>query len=387
MSSETHGSGLEDVQRENRALQERLSASNGLLRALAEISAELTGEAYLDRILARLVSAAKELLSASAGRALLFSPAKGETLVVAGAAGDHADTLRGTRLQLGEGIAALVAERGEAVCLANPREHPSYSHRCDDIPAPAPGYLCVPLCHGDVRGALALAGRRDGFSPLHAELGASLARHAAVAVASARHHERGVNFFTHTCEMLVTFLEHMDVHYPGHSRTVAALADMITRRLGLAEDERRNVHFAALLHDIGKVMVDPAVLRHQGLLGPEAWARLGMHPTFGTELLRPISVFEGILPSVQSHHERWDGQGYPRGLSEEQIPFGARIIAVADAFDAMTRNPHKPSRTAEEALLEIEACAGSHFDPRLARLFTAEYRQHGHTLKRYRVAP
>ncbi|HEY5908043.1 MAG TPA: HD domain-containing phosphohydrolase [Vicinamibacteria bacterium] len=379
---------VEELLRENRALLERLSESNRLLRALAEIGAELTGEAYLDRILARLVAAAKELTGASAGRALLFASSSGETVVVEGAAGDEAETVRGTRLQPGEGIAAQVAERGEALTLGRAAEHPSYSHRCDQIRSSGESLLCVPLCHGEVRGALSLAGGpAEGFSPLHAELATSLARHAAVAVASARHHERAVNFFTHTCEMLVSFLEHMDVHYPGHSRAVAALADMITRRLGLPDEERRNVHFAALLHDIGKVMVDPAVLRHQGLLSPEAWARLGMHPTFGIELLRPITLWEGILPAVQSHHERWDGQGYPRGLSGEQVPLGARIIAVADAFDAMTRNPHKPSRSAEEALREIEACAGSHFDPRLARLFVAEYRQHGHTLKRYRVAP
>jgi putative nucleotidyltransferase with HDIG domain len=374
--------------RENRALLERLSESNRLLRALADISAELTGEAYLDRILARLVAAAKELTGASAGRALLFAPSRGETVVVEGAAGDETETVRGTRLQLGEGIAALVAERGEPLRLHSAREHPSYSHRCDELGAGLRAFLCVPLCHGEVRGALSLAGGpAEGFPPFALELATSLARHAAMAVASARHHERAINFFTHTGEMLVSFLEATDVHYPGHSRAVAALADMMTRKLGLADEERRNVHFAALLHDIGKVMVDPAVLRHKGLLGSDGWARLAVHPALGSELLRPITLWEGVLPAVHSHHERWDGKGYPRGLEGEQIPLGARIIAVADAFDAMTRNPHQPSRTVEEALREIEACAGSHFDPRLSRLFVAEYRQHGHTLKRYRVAP
>ena len=122
--------------------------------------------------------------------------------------------------------------------------------------------------------------------------------------------------------MLVSFLEATDVHYPGHSRAVAALADMITRKLGLADEERRNIHFAALLHDIGKVMVDAAVLRHKGLLGAEARARLAEHPALGIELLRPITLWEGILPAVHSHHERWDGKGYPRGLEGEQIPLG-----------------------------------------------------------------
>jgi putative nucleotidyltransferase with HDIG domain len=374
--------------RENQALLDRLSESNRLLRALADISAELLGEAYLDRILSRLVAAAKELTGAAAGRALLFAAARGETLVVEVAVGDEADTVRGTRLQLGEGLAALVAERDEGFVLRQAREHPSYSHRCDELRAERRGYLCVPLCHGGVRGALSLAGGPGGsFSPFSGELARSLARHAAGAVASALHHERSINFFTHTCELLVSFLENMDIHYPGHSRAVAALADMITRKLGLPDEERRNVHFAALLHDIGKVMVEASVLRHKGLLGPEARARLVSHPTHGIELLRPITLWEGILPAIHSHHERWDGKGYPRALQGENIPLGGRIIAVADAFDAMTRNPHRPARTPEEALSEIEACAGTQFDARLARLFVSEYRQHGHNLKRYRVEP
>jgi putative nucleotidyltransferase with HDIG domain len=377
--------------RENRALLERLAESNRLLRALSDISAELMGEAYLDRILARLVTAGKELTGASAGRALIFGNAGAETLVVEGAWGDQADTVRGTRLQLGEGIAALVAERGEPLLLSHAGDHPSYSHRCDALAAGAdgaPGYIVAPLCHGTLRGVLCLAGAPGtGFSPFAGELAASLCRHAAVAMASALAHERSVNFFTHTGEILISFLEAMDVHYPGHSRAVAALSDMITRRLGLPDEERRNVHFAALLHDIGKVMVDPGVLRHRGLLGLEGRMHLLEHPSLGIELLRPITVWAGILPAIHSHHERWDGQGYPRHLAGEQIPLGGRIIAVADAFDAMTRNPHRPSRTPEEALSEIEACMGTQFDPRLARLFVAEYRQHGHSLKRYRVAP
>ena len=119
--------------RENRALMGRLSESNRLLRALTEMSAELVGEAHLDRILSRVVAAGKELTGAAAGRALLFARAHGDKLVVEGASGDAAETVRGSRLQLGEGIAAFVAERGEALSLPSAREHPSYSHRCDEL--------------------------------------------------------------------------------------------------------------------------------------------------------------------------------------------------------------------------------------------------------------
>jgi HD-GYP domain-containing protein (c-di-GMP phosphodiesterase class II) len=92
------------------------------------------------------------------------------------------------------------------------------------------------------------------------------------------------------------------------------------------------------------------------------------------ELLKPITLWEDILPLIQTHHERWDGNGYPSGLGGEDIPLGARVIAVAESFDAMTRGyPGRPPRTPEQALAELQACAGSQFDPRIVRLFVAEY--------------
>ena len=103
---------------------------------------------------------------------------------------------------------------------------------------------------------------------------------------------------------------------------------------------------------------------------------LRSHPPRAFEMLKQITIWEEILPMIHAHHERWDGAGYPLGIAEEAIPLGGRIIAVADAFDAMTRpRPHGPVRTPREALEEIELCAGTQFDPRIARLFIAEYRQ------------
>ena len=281
------------LMRENRELLERLTEQNRLMKALQGIAAELAGETYLDRILSRLVHAAKELTGTEAGRVVLLSRTRGETLLVETSVGDGAETIRGARLQLGESLCALVVERAEPLLLARARDHGSYSHRCDELPTTLAGYLCAPLRHGDVFGALTVAGRRAGSLPPEAgDIVAALARHAAVAISGALLNDRSVNFF-----------------------------------------------------------------------------------------------WEDILPAVQGHHERWDGSGYPWELNGEEIPLGGRIIAVADAFDVMTRNPYGRSRSSEEAILEIEGCAGTHFDPRLARLFTAEYRAHGSELRRYRVAP
>ncbi len=99
------------------------------------------------------------------------------------------------------------------------------------------------------------------------------------------------------------------------------------------------------------------------------------HPALGVEMLRPISDWRALAPAIHTHHERWDGKGYPRGLAGVEIPLGGRVVAVAEAFEAMTRSmPDRPRRSVDEALAEVEACAGTQFDPAIARLFVEEYR-------------
>jgi HD-GYP domain-containing protein (c-di-GMP phosphodiesterase class II) len=100
-----------------------------------------------------------------------------------------------------------------------------------------------------------------------------------------------------------------------------------------------------------------------------------LHPALGVEILRPISVWGPLAPIIHAHHERWDGQGYPRGLRQGEIPLGGRIVAVAEAFEAMMRRrPYRRRLSPDEALAEVEACAGTQFDPELARVFVEEYR-------------
>ena len=122
-------------------------------------------------------------------------------------------------------------------------------------------------------------------------------------------------------------------------------------------------------------------LRSPGPISPEARRALQEHPALGMEMLKPITLWEDILPMIHSHHEHWDGGGYPMGQKGEEIPLGARVIAIADAFDAMTRvTPHGKHRSADEALSELESCAGTQFDPRIVRLFVAEYRERRHQI-------
>lgn len=362
--------------REGRCLRDRAAAWERLGETLGQVGGGSDDEAHSDRVLETLVVAGKTLAAAQASRVLLFERTQNEGLVVEAAAGDGADTLVGARLRVGEGLAALAAQTGQAVVVDDPERHPRFARRCDQMPASLPGLLCAPLRHGPVFGALMVAGRERGFSETERAVLQALGRHGALALDNAQARERAVNFFTHTSEILVSFMEHLDAYYSGHARTVAALSDMLTRRLGLDADTRRSVHFAALLHDIGKLRLAPGLLRARGLLDAAGREALRQHPVLGLELLEPITVWHDLLPIVHGHHEAWDGSGYPRGLAGEEIPLGARVVAVADAFDVMTRHSAGDARkTPEAALAALEQAAGTRFDPLLVRLFVAEYRR------------
>ena len=368
--------------RTNRDLVARLTASNRRLQSLQEASTALSREPHQDRVLESLARAARDLSEAATARALLFARGHSGDLVVTAAAGDGAETLVGARVQPGEGVATIAAAENRLLAGPDLTRHAGYSRRADEMPTLLPGFIAAPLRHGSIEGALVVAGRvRGTFTPDDERLLSALAVQGAVAIENAANQERFANFFTHASDMLVSVLEQLDVFYRGHSRATAALADMVSRRLGMTPDERRNVHYAALLHDIGKVMVPADVLRAARKSTAEDMEELRKHPTYGLEILKPIMLWEPILPIVHGHHEWWDGKGYPNGISGEQIPLGARVVSVAEAFDAMTRRtPHRDPRTPDEALVELEACAGTQFDPRIVRLFVAEYRQHGDQL-------
>jgi HD-GYP domain-containing protein (c-di-GMP phosphodiesterase class II) len=156
----------------------------------------------------------------------------------------------------------------------------------------------------------------------------------------------------------------------GHGARVGALAEPLARRLGWDADRVAGLKLGALLHDIGKVSVRSDVLRKAGPLTLEELAEIRVHPRAGAELILSLKSARHLLPYVLFHHERWDARGYPAGLGGPWIPVEARLLAVADAFDAMTSSrPYRHALTHSRALHEIDACAGTQFDPRLAELF------------------
>ncbi len=170
---------------------------------------------------------------------------------------------------------------------------------------------------------------------------------------------------------LASIAEAREPYANGHADRVGLLANEIAIRLGCSDEMKRQIKFAAILQDIGKIVIPDSILSKQGNLTPAEYKEINRHPTASVEIIQHVEYFKDILSLVESHHEWYDGSGgYPKKLKGEQIPLGARILAVADAYDAMTcQRPHRPSLTPEQAAQVLKRGAGKQWDPVIVEAF------------------
>jgi len=166
-------------------------------------------------------------------------------------------------------------------------------------------------------------------------------------------------------------VEKKDLGTYGHSMRVSDISSRIARQIGLSTSEVENVRAASLLHDIGKIGISDSILAKKGPLDAEEADIIRSHPEKGVEILQPLKQFELLLPAILHHHERFDGSGYPRGLSGDAIPLSARIISVADTYDAIQSDrPYRLAASHENAVREVCAWSGKQFDPGVVSAFT-----------------
>lgn len=165
-------------------------------------------------------------------------------------------------------------------------------------------------------------------------------------------------------------LETRDSDSGSHSKRMAAMSEQVAEQYDFSVRETRELCWAALLHDIGKIGVEDMILRKPGPLDENEWKIMKMHPEIGAQIVRSVSGLENIAPLIQSHHERMDGRGYPLGLKGREIPLGARIIAVVDSYSAMTEGrAYRQARSHNEAIEEIKKNSGIMYDPDVVDVF------------------
>jgi HAMP domain-containing protein len=342
-----------------------LQASRRQIQSLLSRICEAVGRPIdvetLFEVLLRTLLSVSELDS---GAIFLLSP-DGKSLRVRAAAGLREED-RDAVVPLGKGIVGWVASHGQLVTVS---ESMPWGARDDLTPLEKsmPWAVHVPLgVPGRIRGVMSIGRTRDGKELSSDDLATirNLALQVSVAVENAALREDMERTYVEMTSALAAAVEARDRYTRGHSKRVTEFAVATAKKMGLSESFLRDLEAAALLHDIGKIGIPDWILHSRSPLPPEGMACIREHPIGGEAILRPVGSLWRLCPIVRHHHEHYDGGGYPDGLKGEEIPLAARILAVADSFDAMiSPRAYKITRSREEAVEELIRCRGATFDP------------------------
>lgn len=341
----------------------RLAEENLQLKeqiTLLKLSEAVSSSLSLNEVLSILVDAAKNEVDADAVE-LLFRPPGSQDFSRRLAVGNVAELARtfadpialekslrsGQSLQLrGEELTALVAP---------------------DARGQVGSSLSVPLMRGgSVLGVLNAYSRSDrrAFRPREEKALIVLGDRAATSLENALLYADLESSFRETIQSLALALEAKDSYTHGHSESVTRLCVAIAAEMGCTDLFKDTIRQAGVLHDIGKIGISSTILNKPGKLTPEEYETIKSHPRMGKRILEHISFLRDVVPIVYHHHERHDGMGYPLGLKGDEIPLGARVMAVADTYDAMTSDrPYRTGLGHEKAVSELIRCSGTQFDP------------------------
>ena len=362
--------------RETKIKMERQVQQLSILRSIdlaiaSGLDLNLLLSMLLDRVMALMhVDAATVLLMNSKTNLLEFSAGKGF----------HSNILQYTRLRLGEGCAGRVALAREMIHIPDLRKDRMEFDRSPlFVQENFVTYWGVPLmAKGRVLGVLEMFHRsllkpdRDLQNFL-----VMVAGQAAIAIDSAmmfselqRSNVELSIAYDSTIEGLSRALDLRDKETKEHTFRVTDITVKLATQLGVKQSDLIHIRRGAILHDIGKVAIPDQILFKPGPLGKEEWEIMRKHPNIAVELLSPVSYLEPALEIPHWHHEKWDGSGYPDGLRQEDIPFSARLFAIADVYDALTSNrPYRSAWSKMDAVDYVENQAGTHFDPRVVPEF------------------
>lgn len=342
------------------------------LSALYKMGLAINSTMELERLFELLLRRAMETLKARIGYILLLDRDSWE-LRIGAALGIPQALDRQVKIPLKPGgVSYWVIENRQPILIQNLDDSRDFT-RLSRLGFARETVICAPLIVKDeVIGTLTLANTFDGtsFSSEDLEMLSTIAAQASIAIKNAHLYEEQQATYLSTVQALVSAVEASDAYTRGHSERVTRYALGLGRAMNQSGDMLRRLEHAAVLHDIGKIGIDIALLHKRDKLTEKDFATLQQHPLIGVRILEPIVFLRGIREIISQHHERFDGGGYPFGLVGNNILLEARILAVADTYDAMTSDrPYRKALSHEVALQEIIDHAGSQFDPEVARAF------------------
>ncbi len=344
------------------------------LEVIYKVVKSIGSNLELDTLISNIMKETKEVLDSEASSVLLVDEKTGDLYfkVVEGGS----EKVKEIRVPKGKGIAGYVADTGESVVVPDTSKDPRFFGQADKKSGfVTKSIIAVPLKYNnEVIGVLEVLNRKGDipYGQHDLEMLQLIASQAAGMIANSKLYEKIKQMYYDMIKVLAKAMDARDPYTHGHSERVAMYSVMIARQLGWSKEDIDRLEKAALLHDIGKIGVEDRILRKPGRLTDEEYKQIQRHPVISAEILEVFDMFKDIIPWIKHHHERWDGRGYPDKLEKENIPIGARLIAVADTFDAMTSHrAYRRGLPIEIAEEEIERCKGAQFDPVMADAFLA----------------
>ncbi|MCL2335060.1 MAG: GAF domain-containing protein [Endomicrobia bacterium] len=343
-----------------------------MLVGLHEFGMTATGIISKEELAESVINVACKLIRSEAASLMLIDKDDNE-LYIAASRGFPAEIAQTVRIKIGDGIAGKVAHTGKPIFVEDIESDIRFlktntPHRYD-----SKSFICVPLrVKNNVVGVLNINATREirSFEDRDVRLMTILADQAAMTLENIELYNNLQDFYFEMIQTLARAIDAKDSYTYDHADRARHYAKQIAEKMYLPQAIIRHVEYAALMHDIGKIGIEEHILRKPGKLTQEEVEVIKKHPTIGNKIISPVTFLAPVAPMVLYHQEWYNGGGYPEGLAGEEIPLGSRIVAVIDAYDAMTSDrPYRKALPKEFAISELKKGAGTQFDPSVVDIF------------------
>ncbi len=338
------------------------------IRSLHDLTKAINSTLDIKEVIEVIMEKASELMKADRVIILILDSAK-KDLSIYNSLGFEDGQLPTEQLRNVMAFDRCIVHKGTVIKMKELLSEDDYNELLAAVPSLSDMVFAPLEIRGEAYGLLGVSNKKN-FSKMELEIFCALASQSAVAIENANLYKKLKDTFVHTAHALAEAINSRDPYTGGHTKRVAEYSLELASALGLTEKEKEKLRLAAVLHDVGKIGIDDAILRKGGSLSHGEEESMRTHPEIGAKILGFVEEMRDVVPAILYHHEKLDGTGYPAGLKGYAIPLHARIIAIADAFDALTTNrPYRDALDKKTALAELKTKAGTHFDPSLVDIF------------------
>ena len=353
--------------------------AGAILDLLYAVGKKVGSVSELSKLVKQITQMTQRTLQANASSVLLFDDEERE-LRFEIAEGKSEKALRKMRLNAKSGIVGWVAQHKKPIIINDVTKDQRFNRSIDEVTGfTTKSVICVPLIvHRKAIGVIEVLNKADGSDFNEQDLDAltSVASTAAIALENAQLHQSVLSAYKSTIKALAAAIDAKDHYTRGHSQRVMEYALIGGTSLSLPREGLEILEYAGILHDIGKIGIADGILSKPGPLDEQEWGIMRQHPKIGSDILKDIPFLEKARILVLHHHERYDGRGYPDGIKGEDIPIGARLIAIADAFDTMTTDrSYRAAISVDSAITKLSKHSGTQFCPFAMEAFVSAYKE------------